>query len=158
MTALRATPLPWRAGLSYGLLGLPLAFAALPLYVVLPNYYARTLGLPLASVGLLLMLVRLLDAVTEPLLGRLSDRLYAHSVRAVLWLAGVSALVQMLAENRCPPLSEFYELVLQAQAAGVLLKDEEEPRPPLARRWWLRLRCGWVPPRQHTPVSKWRSH
>jgi len=32
--------LPWRAGLAYGLLGLPLAFAALPLYVVLPHYSA----------------------------------------------------------------------------------------------------------------------
>ena len=31
--------LPWQAGLAYGLLGLPLAFAALPLYVV-PNYAA----------------------------------------------------------------------------------------------------------------------
>ena len=46
--------LPWRAGLAYGLLGLPLAFAALPLYVVLPHYYASNLGLPLASVGALL--------------------------------------------------------------------------------------------------------
>jgi len=57
------------------LLGLPLAFVALPLYVVLPHHYAATLGLPLASVGALLMLVRLLDAAAEPLLGRWSDRL-----------------------------------------------------------------------------------
>ena len=62
--------LPWRAGLAYGLLGLPLAFAALPLYVVLPHYYASNLGLPLASVGALLLLVRLMDAGAEPLLGR----------------------------------------------------------------------------------------
>ena len=61
--------LPWRDGLAYGLLGLPLAFAALPLYVVLPHYYASNLGLPLASVGALLLLVRLMDAGAEPLLG-----------------------------------------------------------------------------------------
>ena len=30
-------------GLRYGLMGLPLAFVALPLYVVLPNYYAKNL-------------------------------------------------------------------------------------------------------------------
>ena len=54
-------PLPrWWSGPAYGLLGLPLAFVALPLYVVLPHHYATTLGLPLASVGALLMLVRLL--------------------------------------------------------------------------------------------------
>ena len=30
-----------RNGLAYGLPGLPLAFVALPLYVILPNHYAR---------------------------------------------------------------------------------------------------------------------
>src|SRR5450830_697086 len=33
-------------GLAYGLMGLPLAFVALPLYVVLPHHYASTLGAP----------------------------------------------------------------------------------------------------------------
>lgn len=93
----RAVPLPrWWSGPAYGLLGLPLAFVALPLYVVLPHYYATELALPLASVGALLMLVRLLDAAAEPLLGRLSDRLYQGPLRAVLWVAGGSALVQVL--------------------------------------------------------------
>jgi glycoside/pentoside/hexuronide:cation symporter, GPH family len=44
-----------RDGISYGLLGLPLAFVALPLYVVLPNYYARDLGVPLATLGAVLL-------------------------------------------------------------------------------------------------------
>ena len=38
-------------GLAYGLLGLPLAFVALPLYVILPNYYAKEFGVPLAILG-----------------------------------------------------------------------------------------------------------
>ena len=44
---------PIRAGqgLAYGLLGLPLAFVALPLYVLLPNHYAREFGMPLATLG-----------------------------------------------------------------------------------------------------------
>ena len=91
-----AQVLPWRAGLAYGLLGLPLAFAALPLYVVLPHYYASDLGLPLATVGALLMLVRLMDAGSEPLLGRLSDRLYRRTSQAVLWVAGAAALLLAL--------------------------------------------------------------
>jgi len=88
--------LPWSAGLSYGLLGLPLAYAALPLYVVLPHYYASDLGLPLATVGAMLMLVRLIDAGAEPLLGRLSDLLYRRTAHAVLWVAGASALFLLL--------------------------------------------------------------
>ena len=41
----------------------------------------------------LLLLVRLMDAGVEPLLGRLSDHLYRHSILAVLWVAGASALL-----------------------------------------------------------------
>ncbi len=99
---MKASPSPgaqllsWRSGLAYGLLGLPLAFVALPLYVVLPHHYATSLGVPLASVGALLMLVRVLDAAAEPLLGRFSDRLYQGPVRVVLWVAGGSALMQVL--------------------------------------------------------------
>ena len=33
-------------GLRYGLLGLPLAFAALPIYVHVPRYYADSVGVP----------------------------------------------------------------------------------------------------------------
>ena len=46
-----------RDGLRYGLLGLPLAFVALPLYVILPNHYAREFGIPLATLGLILLAV-----------------------------------------------------------------------------------------------------
>ena len=38
-------PIRASAGLAYGLLGLPLAFVALPLYVLLPNHYAREFGM-----------------------------------------------------------------------------------------------------------------
>ena len=40
-----------RNGFLYGLLGLLLAFAALPLYVILPNYYAREFGMSLGLLG-----------------------------------------------------------------------------------------------------------
>ncbi len=82
------------AGLAYGLLGLPLAFVALPLYVHLPNVYASSYGMPLATLGLVLLLARLFDALTDPWLGQLSDRLYARSYRWVLAAAaGAAALL-----------------------------------------------------------------
>ncbi len=59
--------------LAYGLLGLPLAMAALPIYVHVPKFYAD-LGLDLAAIGLLLLVARLLDAFIDPLLGLWSDR------------------------------------------------------------------------------------
>lgn len=69
----------WRGGSRYGALGLPLAFVALPLYVVLPNHYAGTLGVPLAMLGIVLLAARLLDAIADPLIGRWADRLFARS-------------------------------------------------------------------------------
>ncbi len=80
-------------GLSYGLLGLPLAFVALPLYVILPNYYAREFGVPLATLGAVLLGARLLDALIDPGIGRLCDRLFARSVGSVLAFGAVAAVV-----------------------------------------------------------------
>ena len=82
-----------RQGLAYGALGLPLAFVALPLYVVLPNHYATQFGVPLAALGALLLGARLLDAVADPLIGRWADRWFAHSVRRVLAIASAAALL-----------------------------------------------------------------
>ncbi len=80
----------WR----YGLMGLPLAFVALPLYVLLPNHYAREFGVPLASLGALLLATRLADALIDPLLGRVSDRLYRRSPSALLrWAAAACVLM-----------------------------------------------------------------
>ncbi len=66
-------------GLRYGFMGFPLAFVALPLYVVLPNYYAKNFAIPLASLGVLLLVVRTFDAVVDPLLGRWADRLFRRT-------------------------------------------------------------------------------
>jgi glycoside/pentoside/hexuronide:cation symporter, GPH family len=79
-------------GWRYGLLGLPLAFVALPLYVILPNHYAREFGMPLATLGLVLLFARLFDAFIDPLLGKFSDKLFARSTKAVLTFGVISAV------------------------------------------------------------------
>ncbi|GAA5179375.1 MFS transporter [Niveibacterium umoris] len=70
------TPAPLRTGqvLAYGALAVPLAFAALPLYVHVPKLYAGTLGLSLTLVGGVLLAARLGDAVADPLIGLFSDQ------------------------------------------------------------------------------------
>jgi len=83
----------WREGWRYGLMGLPLAFVALPLYVILPNHYARAFGVPLATLGMVLLGARLFDAFIDPLLGRWSDALFGRSLQAVLAWSGAASLV-----------------------------------------------------------------
>lgn len=86
----------WRQGLSYGGLGLPLAFVALPLYVILPNHYASEFGIPLAVLGALLLAARLLDAFVDPLIGRWADGWFAHSRQRVLIVAALAAVVLVI--------------------------------------------------------------
>jgi len=86
----------WRQGLSYGGLGLPLAFVALPLYVVLPNHYADTFGVPLATLGTLLLGARLLDAVADPWIGHAVDRWFTTGLRRLAVAAVLAAVVLAL--------------------------------------------------------------
>lgn len=74
--------------LFYGLLGLPLAMVALPVYVQIPNYYTTQLSLPLASTGLVLFFARLVDTIQDPYLGKVIDRIKSDNV---LWylVAGI---------------------------------------------------------------------
>jgi glycoside/pentoside/hexuronide:cation symporter, GPH family len=65
----------WR----YSVLAIPVAFAGFPLYVLAPDYYATTHGVSLALLGMLLLALRVFDAVQDPLIGALSDRYRRHS-------------------------------------------------------------------------------
>ena len=91
MTPSPALPAPALAA-RYGLLGLPLAFVALPVYVHLPHHYAQVHGLALGALGLVLLLSRSIDAVVDPWLGQLGDRLYHRSWAAVRLAAVLLAL------------------------------------------------------------------
>ncbi len=59
---------------AYGLPAMPLAALALPLYVVVPTFYAANLGLSLAAVGTILLVIRILDAILDPAIGFHADR------------------------------------------------------------------------------------
>jgi Na+/melibiose symporter-like transporter len=82
----------WTDGLRYGGLGLPLAFVALPLYVIVPNHYADRFGVPLAVLGAVLLGVRLLDAFVDPWIGRWADRVLARPPASAWMTAGVFAM------------------------------------------------------------------
>ena len=111
-------------GWRYGLLGLPLAFVALPLYVILPNHYAREFGMPLATLGLVLLLARLFDAFIDPLIGKLSDKLFARSAKSVLAFGALAGVFLALGFVLLffPPLAvRQQQPMLIAWAAAMLL-------------------------------------
>ncbi len=70
----------------YALPALVSSVAALPLVLFVPAFYAGDLGVPLAAVGLALAASRLLDVVTDPLIGVASDRLVSQWGRRKPWI------------------------------------------------------------------------
>jgi GPH family glycoside/pentoside/hexuronide:cation symporter len=68
------TPIGGIGLLLYALPAVPLAFPTIPVAVLLPAFYAETVGLSLAVIGLVLGASRLLDVLTDPLVGALADR------------------------------------------------------------------------------------
>lgn len=93
----------WSRRLAYGLLGLPLAMAALPIYVHAPRLWAESTGMSLGLLGGLLLAARLLDAAIDPLLGAWADRVGSRRRLIVLALpflaAGFCALLQPPADG-----------------------------------------------------------
>ena len=68
----------------YAVLALPVAFAGLPLYVHAPDFYSRHFGLGLGLIGIILLVVRLFDAIQDPIIGYFSDR-YSARRRHILF-------------------------------------------------------------------------
>ena len=103
--------------LRYGLLGMPLAFAALPLVVQWPSHAAAHWGLPLAGLGVLLLVVRLADALVDPMVGRWADAAFARTPARAWWMvgaamglmvAGVAALFLAPAPDRSTPQAAWW--------------------------------------------------
>ncbi len=74
----------------YSFIALPLAFAGLPLYVHIPDLYTRDLGMNIGLIGAILLVIRLFDAVQDPVIGYVSDRFYKQ--RYMIITAGFAAL------------------------------------------------------------------
>jgi len=59
---------------AYVLPALVIALPTIPVYIHLPTLYGVQLGLGLATTGIILLIARLFDTVTDPLIGALCDR------------------------------------------------------------------------------------
>ena len=86
MTTLDTHKLPsWRLA-AFASIAFPSAGITLPLAIFLPPFYTKTLGLGLAEVGLVFMLVRMFDIVTDPVMGLVGDRFGSRWGRRRHWL------------------------------------------------------------------------
>ncbi|MEQ9452440.1 MAG: MFS transporter [Pseudomonadales bacterium] len=79
----------------YGLPEYAVYLGIIPLSLYLPFVYSKDLGLDLADVGLILMLSRICDVITDPLIGYLSDRTNTRFGRRKPWIAAGSVVMMV---------------------------------------------------------------
>lgn len=80
---------------AYGSLAFPLAAAFIALQVIVPTYYAESTSLSLSLIGGLLLLARLCDIVTDPLVGYWSDQSKNRFGRRKVFVVAAAPLVAL---------------------------------------------------------------
>lgn len=120
----------------YGLPGLVLASTALPLYMVTPHLYAGSVGLPLAWVGFCLMATRLIDAITDPIIGRWIDRTTGARFERWMMPSLVVLLIGMVL-LLSPPEGLGPGLLIAYMSLCALLVSLSNSAAGLAHQAWL---------------------
>ena len=101
---------------AYGGLGMPLAFAGLPLYLYAPDYYVTGFQVALTPLALILFFLRLIDALQDPLIGLWSDRQACHREKFIVFAAPllVVSFFLLFDPPQAVPLLVWFALTLFA--------------------------------------------
>lgn len=81
--------------LLYGLPALALAVPTIPAHVLVPTFYAQSLGIGLTATGIAIFAARAIDVLTDPVIGHVSDRRGRR--KPFIALGAIIAAVAMLA-------------------------------------------------------------
>jgi Na+/melibiose symporter-like transporter len=103
------TPLKKSTLFAYSLADLPVAMALFPVMVFIPRYYASDLGIPLATLSAVMLVQRILDLFTDPLMGWISDHTRSRWGRRRPWVAAAAPLLML----------GIYRLFMPPEGAGV---------------------------------------
>ncbi len=111
--------------MAYASPAIPIAAMGLPMVVYMPPFYAQVMGLGLTQVGIVFMLARIWDVITDPVLGVISDRFPTRWGRRRHWIV-LSAPLMILAT-----IQVFMPNPQQVSASYLLL-------------WMLLLYAAWT--------------
>ncbi len=82
--------------MAYSAPAFALAVVGIPVYIYLPKFYTDVVGVHISALGVILLVVRLFDAFTDPVIGLVSDRLHTPMGRRRPFIA-VGAVFTVLA-------------------------------------------------------------
>lgn len=102
----------WRL-FCYGIADMPIQMAIVPVAAFVPNYYAADLGVDMVDIAWILLVARIFDMVTDPLMGWISDRTHTPWGRRKFWMA-IALPILWIAIWKLffpePPVDEWYLL------------------------------------------------
>jgi GPH family glycoside/pentoside/hexuronide:cation symporter len=78
--------------LAYGGPAVALQVMMVPLLVTLPPFYAQDVGLSLGAISLAFGIARIWEAISDPLIGAMSDRTRSRFGRRAIWMIGGTPL------------------------------------------------------------------
>src|SRR6056297_119406 len=104
--------------IAYSAPAFALAVVGIPVYVYLPKFYTDVVGVHISALGVILLLVRLFAAVTDPAIGLISDRIQTPWGRRRPFILGGAVLTAM---------------------AIILLFNPPDVGPDAATLWFLTL-------------------
>jgi Na+/melibiose symporter-like transporter len=136
--------------LAYAAPALPLGMLYFPVYVYLPPFYAAR-GVDLATLGVILLVARLLDAVTDPAMGLLSDRFSTRWGRRRPWLAVACVPILVAAWALFVPPAEPSALYVGVWLVALTLAWTMALTPYYA--WGAEMATGYA---ERTRVTSWR--
>lgn len=86
---------PTAIRLAYAAPAFALAVVGIPIYVYIPKFYTDVVGVHIAVLGYLILGVRLFDAVTDPVIGYISDRTRTRFGRRRPYLAAGAVVLAL---------------------------------------------------------------
>jgi len=81
----------------YGALSMPLAISLLPFALYIPSMYITYYGLSIGYIGLILLIIRLIDVITDPIIGHLVDKFVLFGLKRKPWMVVGSILMGLSA-------------------------------------------------------------
>lgn len=99
----------------YAFIMLPSAFAGIPIYIFLPDYYHQAFGVSLLIISFILFILRIFDAIVDPVIGWYCDHYIRYRYVSLFFILVIFMFGFYLALN---PVAPFYVASL---FIGVLL-------------------------------------